>query len=98
MSAGEAAQIEAAIEHEEVQEEIQRDVIRTHHTLKWIPSSIGQQIFSITSSAAGGLAGLILAYKLRDATRMNTAETLIASGLAVAASFGAIWLIRSIGE
>jgi hypothetical protein len=63
--------------------------------LSMIPASIGQQIFAISSGVAGGLAGFVLAYKMANAVRVNTAEVIIASLIAMAGSFGAIFAIRT---
>jgi CHASE2 domain-containing sensor protein len=63
-----------------------------------IPASIAQQIFTITASAAGGLVGFILAYKLRHALMVNTAEVSIATGVIIAATFGSLLLFRTTEE
>ncbi len=63
--------------------------------LSTIPASIGQQIFAITSGVAGGLAGFVLAYKMANAVRVNTAEVIIASIIAAIGSFGAVFAIRT---
>jgi hypothetical protein len=63
--------------------------------LSMIPASIGQQIFAITSGVAGGLAGFVLAYKMANAVRVNTAEIIVASVIAALGSFGAIFAIRT---
>lgn len=60
-----------------------------------MPVSVGTQIFSIVAGAAGGLAGLVLGFKLSNATRMKSSEVIIASLVAAAGSFGAIYLIKT---
>jgi hypothetical protein len=58
-----------------------------------IPASIGQQIFTITSGVAGGLAGLILATRLKKATHVNLPPLLLASAISAVATFGVVYMI-----
>ena len=62
-----------------------------------MPVPAAQQIFSIASGVAGGLAGIILAQKFTSARAMNVraTEVLAATGLSFLATFGAIFLIRT---
>lgn len=62
-----------------------------------MPVPAAQQIFSIASGVAGGLAGIILAQKFTSAKAISVSatEVLLATGLSFAATFGAIFLIRS---
>jgi hypothetical protein len=64
-------------------------------SLSYIPSSIALQIFGNTAGIAGALVGFALAYKVRNARAMSLYETLIASGVIVAATFGSVFFIRS---
>lgn len=60
-----------------------------------IPASIGQQIFTISSGVAGGLAGFVLATKLRDVRQVPTSAVFIASTLSAVVTFSSIYLITS---
>jgi hypothetical protein len=64
-------------------------------TTPMIPASIAQQIFAITASAAGGVVGFVLAYKLRNALMVNTTEVAIATSAIIAATFGSLFLFRT---
>ncbi len=63
-----------------------------------LPVPVAQQIFAVASGVAGGLAGLILAQKFTGAKaiEVRASEVLLATGLSFAATFGAIFLIRSV--
>jgi hypothetical protein len=58
-----------------------------------IPASIGQQVFTITSGVAGGLAGLILATRLKKATHVNLQPLVLASFISAIATFGVVFMI-----
>ena len=58
-----------------------------------IPASIGQQIFAITSGVAGGLAGLVLATRLSNATTLKARGVLLASLITAAATFSVVYLV-----
>jgi hypothetical protein len=58
-----------------------------------IPSSIGQQVFTITSGVAGGLAGFLLAYRLKSASHIAVGPLLAASLISAVATFGVVFLI-----
>lgn len=60
-----------------------------------IPASIGQQVFTITSGIAGGLAGLVLANRLKSSTRINLQPLLLASVISAGATFAVVFLITS---
>ena len=64
-------------------------------SLEYIPAAIALQIFANTSAVVGALVGFALAYKMRNVRAMSTAETLFASGVIVAATFGSVFFIRS---
>jgi hypothetical protein len=64
-------------------------------SLSYIPSSIALQIFGNTAGIAGALVGFALAYKVRSAKAMSLYETLLASGVIVAVTFGSVFFIRS---
>ena len=63
------------------------------YSLQHIPASIGQQVFTISSGVAGGLAGLLLATRLTKATHVSTMPTVLASLISAAATFGVIFII-----
>ncbi len=58
-----------------------------------IPASIGQQIFAITSGVAGGLAGLVLATRLSNATTLKAQGVLLASLVTAVATFSVVYMI-----
>ena len=62
-----------------------------------LPVPVAQQLFSIASGIAGGMAGLILAAKFTQAKAIEAraSEVLLATGLSFLATFGAIFLIRT---
>lgn len=60
-----------------------------------IPASIGQQVFSITSGVAGGLAGLVLATRLSNSTRVNLSPVMLASLISAAATFAVVYMITT---
>lgn len=63
-----------------------------------MPASIAQQIISIIPGIAGGLAGFYLAYRLANTRKVGTAGVLASSLLVAAVTFGAIYLVRDVGE
>lgn len=58
-----------------------------------IPASIGQQVFTIASGIAGGLAGFVLATRLTKATHVKMTPVLLASAISAAATFGVVFMI-----
>ena len=60
-----------------------------------IPASIGQQVFSITSGVAGGLAGLVLATRLSNSTRVNLQPVILASLVSAVATFAVVYMITT---
>lgn len=60
-----------------------------------IPASIGQQVFSITSGIAGGMAGLVLANRLRSSTEVHLQPVIFASLISAAATFAVVYMITS---
>jgi len=58
-----------------------------------LPSSIGQQVFMISSGLAGGLAGFVLASRLTTATHVRAAPLMLASLIASMATFGVVFMI-----
>jgi hypothetical protein len=63
-----------------------------------MPASIGQQVFTIGSGVAGGLAGLILASRLTTATHVKATPLLVATLISVAATFGVVFMISEGGD
>jgi hypothetical protein len=62
---------------------------------KSIAASYGQQIFSVTSGIAGGLAGMVLAGRIAGRTRVNLQPVLLASLISATATFAVVYLITS---
>ena len=60
-----------------------------------IPASIGQQVFTLTSGIAGGLAGFVLATRLTSATEIHVKPLVIASLVSAAATFGVVFMITA---
>jgi hypothetical protein len=60
-----------------------------------MPASIAQQVFTISSGLAGGLAGFLLATRLTNARHVHATPLLLASAVSAAATFGAIFLITA---
>jgi hypothetical protein len=60
-----------------------------------ISASIGQQIFTISSGVAGGLAGFLLAYRLKTSSHVHLKPLLLASLISAVATFGAVLLITA---
>jgi hypothetical protein len=60
-----------------------------------VPPPIGQQVFTIGSGLAGGLAGFILAQRLIGKERVDVAPLIAATILSATATLGAAFLIRS---
>jgi hypothetical protein len=58
-----------------------------------MPASIGQQIFTISSGIAGGLAGFVLASRLSSATHVKMLPLMVASAVSAAATFGVVFMI-----
>jgi hypothetical protein len=58
-----------------------------------VPASIGQQVFTITSGIAGGLAGFLLANRLKSATHVELKPLMIASAISAIATFGVVFMI-----
>lgn len=63
-----------------------------------IPASIGQQVFSITSGIAGGMAGLVLASRLQNSTRVHLQPVIFASVISAVATFAVVYMITSPDE
>ena len=60
-----------------------------------MPVSVGMQVMSIVGGVAGGLAGIIMGLKIANVTRVDTKEIILASVLAAASAFAAIFAIRT---
>lgn len=60
-----------------------------------MPVSVGMQVMSIVGGVAGGLAGIIMGLKIANVTRVDTKEIILASALAAASAFVAIFAIRT---
>jgi hypothetical protein len=60
-----------------------------------ISASIGQQVFTISSGIAGGLAGMVLATRLTGKTHVHMRGLLAASAISAIATFAAVYLIHS---
>jgi len=60
-----------------------------------MPVSVGMQVMSIVGGVAGGLAGIIMGLKIANVTRVDTKEIVLASALAAASAFAAIFAIRT---
>lgn len=60
--------------------------------------TIAQQVFTIGSGVAGGLAGVTLARKLIDAEEVPTSQVIFAAVFSAAATVGAVYFIRPIKE
>lgn len=60
-----------------------------------MPVSVGMQVMSIVGGVAGGLAGIIMGLKIANVTRVDTKEIILASALAAASAFAAIFAIRT---
>jgi hypothetical protein len=58
-----------------------------------VPASIGQQVYTITSGIAGGLAGFVLASRLTNATHVKATPLMIASAISAAATFAVVFMI-----
>lgn len=58
-----------------------------------VPASIGQQVFTITSGVAGGLAGFLLAYRLKSASHIAVGPLMVASIISAVATFAVVFLI-----
>lgn len=59
-----------------------------------MPASVGAQVLSIVPAAAGGLAGLLLGFKLAGSVKMSVTEVVIASGIAAVSSIVGIFIVR----
>ena len=71
----------------------------TTATKPWMLSTpIALQTFSIASGIAGGLAGFLLASRVQDSLRVSTTQVMMATGLSILATFGAIFVIRTVEE
>jgi hypothetical protein len=63
-----------------------------------LPTPIALQTFSIASGIAGGLAGFLLASRVQNSLHVSTTQVMMATGLSILATFGAIFVIRTVEE
>lgn len=63
-----------------------------------LPMPIALQTFSIASGIAGGLAGFLLASRVQNSLRVSATQVMMATGLSILATFGAIFVIRTVEE
>ena len=63
-----------------------------------LPPTLAQQVFTIGSGVAGGLAGVVLARKLIEAEEVPTSQVVFAALFSAAATVGAVAFIRPIKE
>jgi hypothetical protein len=62
-----------------------------------LPTPAAQQIFSLVPAVAGGLAGILFAYRLTQsrAIEVKGSEVMWATVVSFAASFGAVFLMKT---
>jgi hypothetical protein len=63
-----------------------------------MPASYGQQAFAVTTGVAGGVAGLWIAKRLADSTRVKTRGVILASGVVIVATLAVVMLIEEASE
>lgn len=74
-------------------------MIRSIHITDQMPPTIAQQLFTIGSGIAGGLAGMVMARGLVGRTSVPTSYVIGATAISALFTFGAAFLlIRTLPE
>lgn len=60
-----------------------------------VAPTIAQQVFTVASGVAGGLAGFVLAKRLQDSEDIPLSNLILASSISAIATFGAAFLVTS---